>query len=380
LTEGRAILIAAGGTGGHLFPAQALASALSARGVPAELATDERALKYGGNFPARAIHAIPSATPTGAGMLTKARAALVLAGGTLVARALIKKTEPLAVIGFGGYPTVPPLLAAAWLGVPTLLHEQNAVMGRANRFLARRVSVIATGFPTLKSVDDGIRGKTRYTGNPVRPAVVAAAATPFPNFADGRLRVLVTGGSQGARVMADIVPAALALLGDSERQRLRLTQQARGEDKLRVARACAQLNFPVEIAEFFADLPDRIASSHLVIGRAGASTVSELAVIGRPSILVPFPHALDQDQAANAATLAAAGAAEVVPQNEFTPERLAASLRKALADPAPLAAAAAAAKAAGVPDAAERLADLVCEAAGFLRPGAAGEERRTRFS
>src|SRR5262249_40403595 len=160
-------------------------------------------------------------------------------------------------------------------------------------------------------------------------------------------------------IMADIVPAALALLTDGERQQLRLTQQARGEDKLRVAQACAQLNFSAEIAEFFTDLPDRIAASHLVIGRAGASTVSELAVIGRPALLVPFPHALDQDQAANAAALAAAGAAEVVPQSEFTPERLADSLRKALADPASLTAVAAAAKAVGVPDAAERLADLV---------------------
>jgi UDP-N-acetylglucosamine--N-acetylmuramyl-(pentapeptide) pyrophosphoryl-undecaprenol N-acetylglucosamine transferase len=368
VSSGRAILIAAGGTGGHLFPAQALASALAARGVPAELATDERALKYGGDFPARAIHAIPSATPTGAGFVSKARAVLTLAQGTLVARALIKKIAPLAVIGFGGYPTVPPLLAASWLGLPTLLHEQNAVMGRANRFLAGRVGVVATGFPTLQGVDETIRAKTRHTGNPVRPAVIAAAGTPFPNFADGRLRVLVTGGSQGARIMADIVPAALALLSENERLRLRLTQQARGEDQMRVARACAQSKFMVvEIAEFFADLPDRIASSHLVIGRAGASTVSELAVIGRPSILVPFPYALDQDQAANAATLAASGAAEVVPQSEFTPERLAASLRKALADPAPLAAAAAAAKAVGVPDAAERLADLVVEAAGIGR-------------
>jgi UDP-N-acetylglucosamine--N-acetylmuramyl-(pentapeptide) pyrophosphoryl-undecaprenol N-acetylglucosamine transferase len=352
LNDGRAILLAAGGTGGHLFPAQALASALAVRGVPVELATDERALRYGANFPARAIHAIPSATPTGGGLVSKARAALVLTRGVVTARALIKKSRPLAVIGFGGYPTVPPLLAASWLGVPTLLHEQNAVMGRANRFLARRVGTIATGFPSL-----------------VRPAVVATAATPFPNFADGRLRVLVTGGSQGARVMADVVPAALALLDDGERARLRLTQQARGEDKLRVAAACARLSFPVEVAEFFPNLPDRIASSHLVIGRAGASTVSELAVIGRASILVPFPHALDQDQAANAAALAANGAAEVLPQSAFTPERLAASLRKALADPEPLAEAAKAAKAVGVPDAAERLADLVLEVAGIGRKG-----------
>jgi len=369
LSQTDIILIAAGGTGGHLFPAQALAAALAVRGVTAELATDERALKYGANFPARAIHAIPSATPTGGGLAAKARAALVLARGVLKARALIKKIAPLAVVGFGGYPTVPPLIAASWLGLPTLLHEQNAVMGRANRFLSRRVGLIATGFPTLKGVDATISAKVRYTGNPVRPAVIAAAATPFPNFADGRLRVLVTGGSQGARVMADIVPAALALLNEDERARLRLAQQARGEDKARVAAACARLRFPVEVAEFFPDLPQRIAGSHLIIARAGASTVSELAVIGRASILVPFPHALDQDQAANAEILAASGAAEIVPQSAFTPEGLADRLRKALADPAPLAAAAAAAKAVGAPDAAERLADLVLEVAKNSRKG-----------
>ena len=209
--------------------------------------------------------------------------------------------RPRAVVGFGGYPTVPPLVAASLLGIPSVLHEQNAVMGRANRFLSSRVTLIACGFPDLKEVDAATRAKTRFTGNPVRPAVVAAAATPYPDFAGRRIRLLVTGGSQGARVMADVVPAALALLSADERQWIRLTQQARGEDMARVAAACARMKFPVEIAEFFDDLPARIADAHLVVGRAGASTVSELAVIGRPSVLVPFPHALDQDQAANAA-------------------------------------------------------------------------------
>jgi UDP-N-acetylglucosamine--N-acetylmuramyl-(pentapeptide) pyrophosphoryl-undecaprenol N-acetylglucosamine transferase len=363
LSAPRCILIAAGGTGGHLFPAQALAVALARRGLPVELATDERALKYGADFPARAIHAIPSATPTGAGLASKAGATLVLGRGVALAFLRIRKIAPLAVIGFGGYPTVPPLLAASLLKLPTLLHEQNAVMGRANRFLAARVGIVATGFPMLKGAPESVRAKMRYTGNPVRPAVIEAAAIPYPDFADGRLRVLITGGSQGARVMADIAPAAIALLSEAERARVSLTQQARGEDKTRVAEACARMNFPIEIAEFFADLPARIAAAHLVIGRAGASTVSELAVIGRPSILVPFPHALDQDQAANGAMLAASGAAEVVPQSEFTPERLAALLRHALADPAALTTAAQAAKAAGVADAAERLAELVQEAA-----------------
>jgi UDP-N-acetylglucosamine--N-acetylmuramyl-(pentapeptide) pyrophosphoryl-undecaprenol N-acetylglucosamine transferase len=362
LTQPRCILIAAGGTGGHLFPAQALADALALRGMPVELATDDRALKFGGAFPARAIHLFPSATPTGAGALSKASAAAILGRGFVAALLKMRKINPLAVVGFGGYPTVPPLLAASLLGYPTILHDANAVMGRANRFLSRRVRWIATGFPEINGVDPAMKGKLRYTGNPVRPAVIAAAAIAYPDFADGRLRVLITGGSQGARIMADIAPAAIALLSEADRARIRLTLQARGEDLLRVAAACARLAFPVEVREFFADLPARIAGSHLVIGRAGASTVSELAVIGRPSILVPFPHALDQDQAANAATLAANGGAEVVMQPAFTPERLAGMLRKALADPAALAKAAEAAKSAGVADAAERLAEIVIEA------------------
>jgi UDP-N-acetylglucosamine--N-acetylmuramyl-(pentapeptide) pyrophosphoryl-undecaprenol N-acetylglucosamine transferase len=363
VTGSRCILLAAGGTGGHLFPAAALAAALKELGVPVELATDDRAMKYGQDFPARAVHAFPSATPTGAGALNKARAAAMLAAGVAAALLRLRRIRPRAVVGFGGYPTVPPLVAASLIGLPSVLHEQNAVLGRANRFLSPRVSVVACGFPELKGADAATKAKIRYTGNPVRPAVIAAAETPYPDFVGQRLRLLVTGGSQGARIMADVVPEALMLLESDERRSIRLTMQARGEDKARVAAACARMDFPVEIAEFFPDLPARIAASHFVIGRAGASTVSELAVIGRPSVLVPFPHALDQDQAANAAALAAAGGAVVVPQTEFTPERLAAILREALASPAKLAAAAHAAKAAGVADAAQRLAEAALEVA-----------------
>jgi UDP-N-acetylglucosamine--N-acetylmuramyl-(pentapeptide) pyrophosphoryl-undecaprenol N-acetylglucosamine transferase len=360
MSSARPILLAAGGTGGHLFPAAALAAALAKRGAEVELATDSRALKFGGDFPARAIHAFPSATTTEAGALAKARASVTLGVGLAAAALKLNSIRPRAVVGFGGYPTVPPLLAAWLVRIPSVLHEQNAVMGRANRFLSPRVSLVACGFPDLKGVDPA---KSRVTGNPVRPSVIAAAAIPYPEPIGQRLNVLVTGGSQGARVMADVVPAAIALLNPHERQLIRLTQQARGEDSERVAGACARMDFPVEISEFFADLPGRIAAAHLVIGRAGASTVSELAVIGRASVLVPFPHALDQDQAANAAALAKSGGAIVAPQNEFTPERLAAILRDALAWPAKLKAAAAAAKSVGVPDAAERLADVVLEIA-----------------
>lgn len=361
----RAVLVAAGGTGGHLFPAQALSEELQRRGLAVELATDERAFKYGDAFPARRIHTIAAATPTGGGLIAKARAVLTLAQGTFAARALIKATKPYCVVGFGGYPTVPPALAASMLGVPTIVHEQNAVMGRANRFLASRVSRIATGFPDMVSANAAIAAKIIHTGNPVRPAVLEAAQAPYPEIASGRLRILVTGGSQGARVMSDVVPQAIAALAPELRRRLDIVQQARGEDEKRVRDVYRELNMQTEVAPFFADLPARMAWAHLVIARAGASTVSELAVIGRPAILVPFPFALDQDQAANAAHLARTGAVEAVRQSDFTVEWLAAALARIAGRMEGLTARAEAAKSAGVPDAARRLADVVCEVAGL---------------
>jgi UDP-N-acetylglucosamine--N-acetylmuramyl-(pentapeptide) pyrophosphoryl-undecaprenol N-acetylglucosamine transferase len=359
------VLVAAGGTGGHLFPAQALSHALVARGARVRLATDERALKYGGDFPAEEIHEIASATPTSGGALAKAGAALTLMKGVVEAYRLLGRIKPRVVVSFGGYPTVPPALAASLRGIPLILHEQNAVMGRANRFLSQRAQIIASGFPTLDGISETLRAKVVLVGNPVRPAVLEAAALPFPDFADGKLRLLVTGGSQGARIMSDVAPAAVALLPPELRARLVIVQQARGEDLARVQEAYTRLNVAFEAAPFFADLPLRIAQSHLVLGRSGASTVSELAVIGRPSILVPFPHALDADQAANAAHLAKTGAAEVMRQTGFTPEWLAERLSQALAEPKDLTRRAQAAKSAGIPDAAERLADLALKTAGL---------------
>jgi len=358
MAEAKSILLAAGGTGGHLFPASALAAALAKRGYGVELATDERALKFGADFPARAIHALPSATPTSGGLIGKAGAALTLGRGGLAAYVLLGRLKPAAVVGFGGYPTVPPLKAAALRKIPTLIHEGNAVIGRANKFLAAGATRIASGFPTLDGLPDAFLAKLTFTGNPLRPNVIEAAMRPYPAL-DGAIRVLVTGGSQGARVMSDVVPAAFALLSPQERARFSLVMQARGEDGARVKAALQAIAMPAEIAEFFVDLPERIAAAHLIVSRAGASTTSEIAAIGRPSILVPFPHALDQDQAANAKALRDNGAAEVVMQDKFTPDALAAALREALAEPGKLAARAQAAKAAGVTDAAERLADLV---------------------
>lgn len=355
------VLVAAGGTGGHLFPAEATSTALRARGLEVELVTDSRASKYGGTFPARAIHEIAAATPSGKSPLERARAGLVLAAGTLQAWHLIRRTRPAAVLGFGGYPTVPPLLAASLARVPTILHEANAVMGRANRFLAPRVDVIAKGFEALGGVGASIAAKARRTGNPVRPMVLEAAGHAFPGFDEGRLRLLVTGGSQGARIMSDIVPAAVELMPEQARRKLVLVQQARSEDLARVREIYARLAVESEVEPFFADLPMRIAGSHLVIGRAGASTVSELAVIGRPAVLVPLPHALDQDQAANANQFAACGAGTVMDQSAFSPQWLATFLLDALSDPEGLARSAAEAKQAGIADAADRLANLMLE-------------------
>ena len=367
------VLIAAGGTGGHLFPAEALAHALKRRDLAVHLVTDERAARYGGAFPADAVHVIKAATPTGGNLFARAWAVLTLIGGTTDARALLRRVKPRAVIGFGGYPTVPPVLAATMLGIPSILHEQNAVLGRANRLLARRVQRIATGFPTLGRLDPKLKSKCIETGNPVRPAVLDAARLQYPGLAHGRFWLLVVGGSQGARVMSDVVPPAIEALPAEARQRLVIVQQARREDEARVRETYARLEVEAEIAPFFTDLPRRMAEAHLVIARAGASTVSELAVIGRPAILVPYPHALDQNQSANATHLAVTGAVDVVAQSAFTPEYLSGKLAEALANPEHLTKRATAAKQAGIADAADRLADLVLEVAGKAGPESLNE-------
>jgi len=358
--ESPLVLIAAGGTGGHLFPAEALSHALARRGLAIELATDARVEGFAKAFPARATHSLPAATPSGKGLVGKSAAALTLGLGTLKALALVRRLSPAAVIGFGGYPTVPPLLAAAMLKVPSLLHEQNAVLGRANRFLARRVDVIATGFPTLGSGDTALGAKMLQVGNPVRPSVIDAAKAPFDPPREGdELRLLVFGGSQGARIMSDIVPLAVSRLRAPERARLRIVQQAREEDVQRVRSAYREAGVTAEIAPFFRDLPVHMAGSQLVISRAGASTVAEISVIGRPSILVPLPGSLDQDQAANARSLSSVGAAIMLPQPQFLPDGLASMLAELLSAPWRLADMAALARKAGIPDAAERLAELV---------------------
>ena len=360
----RHVLVAAGGTGGHLFPAEALGAALARRDVGLDLATDSRAAHYGSNFPARATHIIPSSALRGRDPFSLAATAAIVGGGVGKAWLLLGRLKPTAVIGFGGYPTVPPLLAASLRGIPTIIHEQNAVMGRANRFLAGRVTAIATGFRNLSLPDAKLTAKTTWVGNPVRPGVILASSTPYASpEPGGQLRLLVFGGSQGARVMADIVPSAIQQLEPALWSRLHIVQQAREEDLAQVKKAYADMKISAEVAPFFADLPARMAASHLVISRSGASTVAELSAIGRPAILVPLPNALDQDQMANAGMLQAAGGALCLPQAEFTPSRLASEISGFAAEPSRLAAMATAAKNAGTLDAADRLADLVLRVA-----------------
>jgi len=358
------ILLTAGGTGGHLFPAEALCAELIRRGETVDLATDERADKYGKAFPARAVHIVPSATFGSKNPIALARSAAHLGAGLLKAHGLIGHLKPSVVVGFGGYPTFPPMLAAQFRSVPTILHEQNAVMGRANRALAARATKIATSFATTEKIGDA-QAKAIHTGNPVRDAVRAVASRPFvAPEAGGPIRLLVFGGSQGARYFSDVVPPALARLDPALRARLVLTQQCREEDIARVDEAYRAMGLKAKLARFFVDLPERMANAHLVIGRAGASTVAELGVIGRPSLLVPYAFALDADQAANARVLAGAGGAVVIAQQDLTEDRLAGDLAALLTAPDRLAALSTGAKAAGRPDAVERLADLVQAVAG----------------
>jgi UDP-N-acetylglucosamine--N-acetylmuramyl-(pentapeptide) pyrophosphoryl-undecaprenol N-acetylglucosamine transferase len=362
LTEQAAapVLLAAGGTGGHLFPAEALAVALRSRGIRVELATDTRAAQYAGRFPADAVHVIPSETVRASNPIALARTGAILGFGIAKAYVLLGSIRPAVVVGFGGYPTLPPLLAATWRKIPTLIHEQNAVMGRANRMLAPRVSAIALNFAGILDSEPALAAKATRTGNPLRPAVIAEAAARYvPPESGGLLRLLVFGGSQGARIMSDVVPAALERLDLALRTRLLVAQQARPEDLARVRDIYARAGIASEVAAFFTDLPARIAAAHVVVARSGAGTVAELAAIGRPAILVPLPGALDQDQFANAGVLERAGGAIRLRQEEFTPERLAGEIAALAQAPGRLVAMATAARQQGTIDAADRLADLV---------------------
>jgi UDP-N-acetylglucosamine--N-acetylmuramyl-(pentapeptide) pyrophosphoryl-undecaprenol N-acetylglucosamine transferase len=351
-------VLAAGGTGGHLFPAQALAGELMRRGRRVVVMTDGRGHSYGNAFPGAEIATVPAATFAGRSGLGRVAAFGVIALGAASALTKLLRLRPRAVVGFGGYPSLPVMVAASLARVPSALHEQNAVLGRVNRLIAPRVKKIAATFPFTRFAPDHPE-RVVFTGTPVRAEVAALRAEPYsPPTPEGPIRLLIFGGSQGARALSEIVPAALTQLPGDLRARLEITQQARADDLAMVEAAYRAAGLKAVVARFFTDLPRRMAASHLVIARSGASTLSELAVIGRPSILIPYPHAMDDHQAANADVLERAGAAWVIKQDVLNAEGLAQKLTEILTHPNMLEACGQAAKSLGHPDAAARLADL----------------------
>jgi len=357
-------VVAAGGTGGHLFPAQALAEALIARGWSIVLASDERVAGLAQDFPAERRIGLSARTFRRGDPVGMARAGLAVLRGAAQARAAYRELGPNVVVGFGGYPSAPALVGAILDRRPTVIHEQNAVMGRANRMLAPHVRAVACAFPTLAKAPPKVAAGAVVVGNPVRPPIRALADHPYaPPEPDGPVRLLVTGGSQGARLLSELTPEAVKLLPEGLRQRLAVAQQTRPESMNLARRAYRDANVEAEIAPFFRDIASRLRDAHLVIGRAGAGTVCEFAVAGKPSILIPLAIALDDDQGQNARLLAEAGGAEVAREAQLTVESLAKALEKLLGDPARLARMAERARAVAIPDAAERLADVVEETA-----------------
>lgn len=353
-------LIAAGGTGGHMFPAQSLAEVLLGQGWRVKLSTDERGARYAGNFPdAVPREVVSSATTARGGLAGKLSAPFKIGAGVLAARKAFRADRPAVVVGFGGYPTIPAMGAALLLGLPRMIHEQNGVMGRVNTLFARRVNRVACGtWPA--QLPGGVEGV--HTGNPVRQAVLDMAGAPYlPPEDAAPLRITVIGGSQGARILSDVVPAAIAALPQDLRARLHVGHQARPEDHARVVQAYDAAGITAEVQPFFDDVPARFAASQLVIARSGASTVADLTVIGRPAILIPFAAATGDHQSANARALAESGAALLCPESVLDVESLRRDMHAILSDSARAASMARAALSLGRPDAAQRLADLVTE-------------------
>jgi UDP-N-acetylglucosamine--N-acetylmuramyl-(pentapeptide) pyrophosphoryl-undecaprenol N-acetylglucosamine transferase len=359
VVEGRVVLVA-GGTGGHVFPARAVAVELLARGHTLAFVTDNRGEGYGASVVKLETYRLKAGNVARGDMLGRIKALFDIASGWWEARAILREIKPSVVVGFGGYPALPTMVAALQAKVPTVIHEQNAVLGRVNRSLAPYVDAIALSFPDTERLESRFEHKTVVTGNPVRPDIVPLRAAPYPTPAeDGSLHLFVMGGSQGATALSAVTPRGLALLPAEIKKRLRVSAQCRREDIDAARAAYADAGIEARCSTFFDDVTAELARTHVAITRAGASTVSELAAIGRPSILVPYPHATDDHQSANARALVKSGGAVVLAQAEFTPETLATRLADWLANPAMLTATAARARAVGVPDAANRLADLI---------------------
>lgn len=355
-------VVAAGGTGGHMFPAEALARELASRGWRVVLATDARGEQYAHAFPAEERLALDAAT--GSGPIGLLKAGLAIMRGVGQAKSAFDRTGADVVVGFGGYPSAPALVAAILQKRPTLIHEQNAVLGRTNRMLAPRVGGVASAFPTLGRAPEAVKARARVVGNPVRPDIRALFDRAYvAPEGDGPIHVLVTGGSQGARILSETAPRALAALPEAIRSRLKVQQQSRPETLESARQIYLEAGIAAEVAPFFRDMADRLSRAHLVIGRAGASTCSELAVAALPSVLIPLKIAMDDHQTLNARALSEAGAARVIAEDDVTVDSLTAVLAEVLSDPARLTAMSAAARSVAIPDAAARLADLVEAAA-----------------
>ncbi|HEY0628602.1 MAG TPA: undecaprenyldiphospho-muramoylpentapeptide beta-N-acetylglucosaminyltransferase [Sphingomicrobium sp.] len=371
------ITLAAGGTGGHMVPAHALAAELKKRGHGVMLVTDERGAKIPALFEDVPTHILPAGR-LGGGPIGWLKACGAVLEGRRQAKALYREFTPDAVVGFGGYPAFPALLAASALNIPTILHEQNAVLGRVNRLLAGSAAAIATAYPEVDRLKSGHARRVELVGNPVRESVARLGTMPFPEFDEtAPLKILVTGGSQGATILGQVVPDALGMLPPKLRHRLQVVQQCRPDDIDAVRNRYAALNIPANLSTYIADMPAELAEAHLVIGRAGASTISELTAAGRPGILVPLPIATDDHQTANAREMAKAGGARMIPQTEFTPELLAAQIEAIAGDPQALSNAAERALSVGRPHATSDLADLVERIAGGTAPLLVGRAQPT---
>jgi len=356
------IILAAGGTGGHVFPAEALASALLDRGFRLGLVTDKRGKAYGGTLGDLETHRIQAGGIAGKNIPARIKSVLALGIGTWQAWRLLKKLKPDVVVGFGGYASVPTMIAATFASIPTIIHEQNALLGRANRLLAGRVNAIATSFADTHGMGDENQDKVQMTGMPVRAPIAAQSNAPYPN-AEGEapLGILVLGGSQGATVLSEVIPAALSKLPDTIKSRLDVTQQCREEDIDQVKAVYQKSGIRAHLDTFIDDVPERMMNAHLMISRAGASSVSEALTVGRPSILVPYPFAADDHQTYNARAVDAAGAGWIMPQDTFNADALAARLDSLLGLPAVLEKSARCAAGLGSADAATKLADMVAK-------------------
>ena len=364
--------LAAGGTGGHMVPAHALAAELRARGHGVMLITDERGARFPGLFDKVPVHILPAGR-LGGGPLAWIKAARAVMAGRSQAKRLYRDHPPQAVVGFGGYPAFPALLAASARGIPTVLHEQNAVLGRVNRLLAGEAVAIATAYDRIERLKSGHQAKVVLVGNPVREEVARLGEMPFPEFDEvAPLKILITGGSQGAAVLGRVVPEGLGLLEPSLRRRLQVVQQCRPDDIERVRSRFAELGIPAELSTYIEDMPAKLADAHLVVGRAGASSIAELTAAGRPAILIPYAAATDDHQTANAREMVKAGGARSIPQDQFTPEVLARQIEAMAADPVALANAASRALSVGRPHAASALADLVERVGNGVAPVAVG--------